>query len=185
MSAVNLLKVYNEHCSPGSQKELNPSATHVDRLSYSKEVSKGINLHVELYYSAYISEKGSNHYDNTIGEWIEEPDRWTTVPPQYIKMKVSGSKMKGKTNLLYKKLVSKMKTYGQVYKENDHACIIIWRNQKGMILVDTGSEVWGMVKSDESLLRENIEQYSESDTRTYNFAQPPVEESVDSIVEVY
>lgn len=185
MSALNLLKVYNEHCSPGDQKELNPSATHTDRLSYSQDVSKGINFNVELYYSGYISERGGSHYDNTIGEWIQEPDKWTTVPPQYIKMKVSGYKMSGKTNLLYKKLVSKMKTYGQIYKENDHACIIIWPKQKGMILVDNGSEVWGMVKSDETLLRENIEQYSESDTRTYYRPQEYVEEAVDSIADVY
>jgi hypothetical protein len=93
--------------------------------------------------------------------------------------------MKGKTNLLYKKLVSKLKAYGQIYKENDHACIIIWPKQKGMILVDNGSEVWGMVKSDETLQRENIEQYSESDTRTYYRPQEYVEEAVDSIADVY
>ena len=126
----------------------------------------GVKLAVKLYYSAYISKRGENRYDEAIGEWIQEPDTWTDDSPQYIKMVVSGRKLKGKTDLLYKKLAVKLKSYGNIYKENNHACIVILKDKKGMILVDTGSEVWGMVKSAESLIHENIEQYSDMETRT-------------------
>ena len=166
MNPVNLIKVYNENCKQGSQLEPNPNAIHTDNLSYKKDVMDGVKLAVKLYYSAYISKRGENRYDEAIGEWIQEPDTWTDDSPQYIKMAVSGRKLKGKTDLLYKKLAVKLKSYGNIYKENNHACIVILKDKKGMILVDTGSEVWGMVKSAESLIHENIEQYSDMETRT-------------------
>jgi len=166
MNPVSLIKVYNENCKQGSQLELNPNAVHTDNLSYIKDVMDGIRLGVKLHYSAYITKRGESHYDEAIGEWIEEPDIWTDETPQYIKMTVSGHKLKGKTDLLYKKLAVKIKSYGNVFKENDHACIVILKDKKGMILVDTGSEVWGMIKSAESLIHESIEQYSDMETRT-------------------
>ena len=89
---------------------------------------------------------------------------WTKELPQDVKMTVSGYKLKGKTTLLYKKLAVKAKTYGNVYKENDNACIIIQKNKNGLIIVNTGSEVWAMVKNAESLHNENIEQYTHNTT---------------------
>ena len=70
--------------------------------------------------------------------------------------------------MVYKKLAVKAKTYGQVVKENDHACIIKQKNGRGMILVDNGSEVWGMIKDIETLRNENIDQYSNLKTRSNN-----------------
>ena len=42
---------------------------------------------------------------------------------------------------------------------------VVRNNGIGIILVNTGSEVWAMVKSIESLRNENIEQYSNEETR--------------------
>lgn len=179
MSPIRLIKVYNENCSPGSRLELNPNATRTDKLTYQKEVMDGVRMEVKLYYSAYITKKGDSHYDEAVGEWITAPDTWTDEYPQYIRMSVSGSKLNTKTNLLYKKLAVKAKSYGSVYKENDHACIVIQKSRQGMILVDTGSEVWGIVKSAESLIHESIEQYSANKTQT--IMQPYLDEEVDSI----
>ena len=180
MHPTDLIKVYNENCERGKQLELNPSTTHIDQLSYDKDVLNGIRLNVNLYYTAYITERGNSHYDEAIGEWIQEPDTWTKEAPQYIKMTITGSKLSGKSNLIYKKLAAKAKTYGKIYKENDHACIVISKDKRGMVLVDTGSEVWGMVKSADSILGENIEQYSNMETRRGDYV-----EEVDSIEEVF
>lgn len=162
MNALNLVKAYNENCKDNEQRKLEPSENRqTDRLSYIKEgVTKGVNLDVELYYQGYLVERGSSHYDNKIGEWIQEPDSWTKEFPQYVKMTIYGQKMQGKTGLVYKKLVVKAKNYGQVVKENNHACIIKQKNGKGFILVDDGTKVWGMVKDIENLRNENIDQYA-------------------------
>lgn len=165
MTPVELIKVYNEYCEVGNQLKLNPEEVHVDKLSYNKEIMRGIDLNVQLYYSGYMTERGESHFDDVAGEWIQAPVRWTKEKPQYIKMNVSGSKLRGKTDILYRKLLVKTKAYGQVYKENDHACIVVRNNGTGIILVNTGSEVWAMVKSIESLRNENIEQYSNEETR--------------------
>lgn len=178
MSPVNLIKAYNENCKRGSEIELSPNATHTDKLAYQKEVMDGVSMEVKLYYSAYITKRGEKHYDEAIGEWIKEPDVWTDEAPQYVRMSVSGRKLKGKTSLLYKKLAVKLKSYGNVYKENDHACIVFLRDKRAMILVDTGSEVWGMIKSSESLINENIEQYSDMETHT---VMPPAFEEIDTV----
>ena len=181
MNAFNLVKAYNENCKENEQRKLEPSENlQTDRLSYNKEdVIKGVNLGVELYYQGYIAERGSSHYDKKIGEWIQEPDSWTKEFPQYIKMTIYGQKMSGKTGLVYKKLVVKAKNYGQVVKENDHACIIKQKNGKGFILVDDGTKVWGMVKDIESLRNENIDQYSnKKNQRNYDYVD------TDSIAEV-
>lgn len=144
--------------------KLDPNEVHTDKLSYQKEILKGVGMTVQLYYSGYMTERGESHYDETIGEWIQMPVVWTKDFPQYVKMVVSGGKLKNKTNLLYKKLAVKAKTYGKVYKENDNACIIIQKNNNGLIIVNTGTEVWAMVKSAESLHNEDIEQYSDNST---------------------
>lgn len=165
MNPVELIKVYNEYCEVGNQLKLNPEEVNVDRLSYNKEIMRGIGLNVQLYYSGYMTEHGESHFDDVAGEWIQAPVRWTKEKPQYIRMSVSGSKLSGKADILYRKLLVKTKAYGQVFKENDHACIVVRNNGIGIILVNTGSEVWAMVKSIESLRNENIEQYSNEETR--------------------
>lgn len=178
MSAVNLVKAYNERCEADQRLDLNPSSVHTDKLSYSKEIMNGIELNVSLYYSMYITETGERHYDDTVGEWIQEPATWTKETPQYIRMSVSGSKLQGKTNLVYKKLAVKAKTYGKVYKENDHAVIVMGRSNKGIIIVDTGEEVLGMVKDTNSLMGENIEQYSEERTLRGSYVEAVDSDSI-------
>lgn len=166
MPPVELIKVYNEYCGVGDQLKLNPEDVQTDKLSYHKEIMKGVDLNVQLYYSGYMTERGDSHYDDVAGEWIQGPVRWTKEKPQYIRMDVSGSRLRGKTDILYRKLLVKTKAYGQVFKENDHACIVIRNNGMGIILVNTGSGVWAMVKGIEALRNENIEQYSYEETRT-------------------
>ena len=170
MTPLELLKTYNENCDRNERYETNPtSVNRTDRLSYTKqEITKGVNLNVQLYYEKYITERSESFFDKTTGEWIPEKDIWTKEAPQYIRMTISGPRMQGKTGLVYKKLAVKAKTYGQVVKENDHACIIKQKNGRGMILVDNGSEVWGMIKDIETLRNENIDQYSNLKTRSNN-----------------
>ena len=183
MSALALIKTYNENCEREEKIEPNPSSVHRDRLSYSKKnVTKGVNFYVELYYDKYITEKGQTHYEKAAGEWIQEPDTWTKEPPQYIKMTISGPKLPGKTGQIYKKLAVKAKIYGQVVKENDHACIIKQKNGQGLILVDNGKEVWGMVKNAENLIHENIEQYSKLKPQISYYDTDSIAEIVDSII---
>ena len=159
MSPAELVKVYNENCEEDSRLKLDPNEINTDQLHYSKEIQKGVNLNVMLYYLGNMVERGESYYDETVGEWIQNPVTWTKEYPQYIKMTVSGYKMGGRTNLLYKKLVVKAKSYGKVYKENSNACVIIGKNKNGLIIVDAGSEVWAMVKSEEAIQNEDIEQY--------------------------
>lgn len=178
MLPLELLRVYNENCEEGDRLELNPDKVHTDRLAYTKEVLKGVDLSVDLYYSQYITEREESHFDESIGEWIEAPYKWTKETPQYVRMSVSGSSLAGKTKLLYRKLLAKAKTYGVVYKENDNACIVVRKNNKGIVLVNTGSEVWAMVKSMDSLRNEDIEQYSDIETRKgagYVYDEEPVD----------
>ena len=165
MRPLEILKVYNENCDDGAKIELNPKDAHVDKLSYKKQILKGIEMKAELYYSEYMTEIGESYYDNTVDEWIQHPAVWTNDQPQYIKVTVSGPKLEGKTDMLYKKLLVKVKSYGKVYKENDHACIVLRKNNTGIVLVNTGSEVWAMVKSKDLASSEYIEKYSEE--RTY------------------
>jgi hypothetical protein len=165
MPPTSLIKAYNENCERNSRIEMDPANAHIDKLSYEKEIMAGIKIDVKVYYNEYMTERGESHFNNDVGEWIQEPDRWTKKFPQYVKMTVSGPKLQGKTNLLYKKLAVKAKTYGTVYMENDNACIIVKKNGDGFILVNTGSEVWAMVKGIESLKNERIDQYSNSETR--------------------
>lgn len=164
MSPIQLIKNYNENCEDHAKIALDPNTAHIDRLSYKKEVLNGVEVKVNLYYSGYMTESGERYYDNAVEEWIQQPNVWTKEHPQYIKMTVSGNKLSGKTNVLYKKLLVKAKTYGKVYKENDNACIIVQKNKNGLVIVNTGSEVWAMVKDMESLRSENIEQYSQNET---------------------
>ena len=101
-------------------------------------------------------------------------------------MSVSGSSIEGKTKFLYRKLLAKAKTYGVVYKENENACIVVRKNNKGLVLVNTGSEVWAMVKSMDSLRNEDIEQYSDIETRKgagYVYVEEPVDTMVVDILE--
>ena len=56
-----------------------------------------------------MTERGESRYDETIGEWIQASMIWTKELPQDVKMTVSGYKLKGKANLLYKKLAVKAK----------------------------------------------------------------------------
>ena len=182
MTPLELLKTYNENCDRGKRYETNPTSVNgIDNLSYTKqEVTKGVNLNVQLYYEKYITERSQSFFDKTIGERIPEKDIWTKDAPQYIKLTISGPRMPGKTGLVYKKLAVKAKTYGQVIKENDHACIIKQKNGRGLILVDNGSEVWGMVKDIETLQNENIDQYSKLKNLGNNDYQ-----AIDSIAEVF
>ena len=174
MRAIDLVKNFNENCKFGEQIELNPSLCHVDKLVYDKEILNDIYLNVNLYYQAYISDQQNGYYDENHGEWVKLPDTWTKEPPKYIRMTISGKKMVGKTNLIYKKLAARARTYGRVYKENDHACIIMKKDGKGMVLVDTGETVWGMVTDVEDLIWENIEQYSNSNTISSQEAIPQI-----------
>ena len=166
MSPIDLIKVYNENCAENKRMPIDPNEVKTDNLSYHKELMNGIGFGVQLYYAAYITERGESHFDDTIGEWIQEPYRWTKEAPQYVKMTISGEKLLGKTDLLYKKLAVKAKMYGKVYKENKNACIVVLKNGTGLILVNSGTEVWGMVKSISLLSSENINQYSDEETRT-------------------
>lgn len=184
MTPIELIKVYNEYCRAGDQLKLNPEDVHADKLSYNKKITRGVDLNVQLYYSGYMTERGDSHFDDVAGEWIQAPVRWTKEKPQYIKMNVSGSKLRGKTDILYRKLLVKTKAYGQVYKENDHACIVVRNNGIGIILVNTGSEVWAMVKSIEALRNENIEQYSHEETRSGAGYALPAQVDTDTIEEV-
>lgn len=165
MSPVELLQNYNENCKEDLRIAIDPNTAHIDELAYEKAIHKGVTMKVKLYYSGYLTEKGDYRYDETIDEWIRQPATWTKEPPEYIKITVSGPKLNGKENALYKKLLVNAKTYGEVYKENDHACIIVQKDQNGMVLVNTGSEVWAMVKSIKLAKDENIEQYSLNETR--------------------
>ena len=174
MRAIDLVKNFNENCKFGEQIELNPSLCHVDKLVYDKEILNDIYLNVNLHYQAYISDQQNGYYDENHGEWVKLPDTWTKEPPKYIRMTISGKKMVGKTNLIYKKLAARARTYGRVYKENDHACIIMKKDGKGMVLVDTGETVWGMVTDVEDLIWENIEQYSNSNTISSQEAIPQI-----------
>jgi hypothetical protein len=186
MTPIELIKIYNEYCEEGNQLKLNPEEVNVDKLSYNKEIMRGIDLNVQLYYSGYMTERGDSHFDDVAGEWIQAPVRWTKEKPQYIKMSVSGSKLRGKTDILYRKLLVKTKAYGQVFKENDHACIVVRDNGIGFILVNTGSEVWAMVKGIEALRNENIEQYSYEETRTgAGYAEKNRYVDTDTIEEIY
>lgn len=166
MSPVELIKVYNENCVAKERLPLEPNEVRTDKLSYQKRILNDIDFNVQLYYSMFMTEKGESHFDDTIGEWIQEPTKWTQEPPQYVKMTVSGGKLSGKCDLLYKKLAVKAKMLGKVYKENNNACIVVLKNNTGLILVNSGTEVWGMVKSLDVLRNENINQYSDQGTRT-------------------
>ena len=172
MRAIDLVKAYNENCKYGDQIELIPSLTHVDKLSYDKEILNGIYMNVNLYYQDFITEQNNGYYDENNDEWVKRPDTWTKEAPKYIKMTITGKKLAGKTNIIYKKLAAKARTYGRVYKENDHACIILRKDGRGIVLVDTGDEVWGMVTSVEDLIYENVERYSENKTTTSQDAIP-------------
>ena len=180
MRAIDLVRNYNENCKNGEQLEVDPSLIHVDKLAYDKEIINGIYLNANLYYQAYITEQDNGYYNETYGEWIKKPDTWTKEAPKYIKMTISGKKLAGKTNLIYKKLAVKAKTYGRIYKENDHACIILRKDGRGMVLVDTGDEVWGIVMSIEDLIGEDIERYSESRTIVSQDAIPQNAQAVSS-----
>ena len=164
MRAIDLVRNYNENCKNGEQLEVDPSLIHVDKLAYEKEIINGIYLNANLYYQAYITEQDKGYYSENTGEWIKEQDTWTKEAPKYIKMTISGKKLAGKTHLIYRKLVVKAKTYGRTYKENDRACIIIKKDGRGLVLVDTSDEVWGMVMNLDDLIGENIERYSENKT---------------------
>lgn len=190
MNPRDLIKVYNENCEESARLKLDPNEVSTDRLSYQKEIMKGVTLDVNLYYTGYMTERGESHFDETVGEWIQAPISWTHEFPQYIKMSVSGPKLEGKTKLVYKKLVVKAKTYGSVFKENDNACIIIRKNNNGLVIVNTGSEVWAMVKSAEALQHENIEQFSNnrtsvSDAARYSGNANPVVEDTAAIIDDY
>lgn len=180
MSPIQLIKNYNENCEDRAKIALDPHSARIDRLSYQKEILNGVEMKVELYYRGYMTENGESYYDQTVNEWIQQPSIWTKEHPQYIKMSVTGNKLEGKTNILYKKLLVKAKAYGQIYKENDNACIIVRKNQNGIIIVNTGSEVWAMVKDIESLKSERIEQYSQNETyRGANFLEYADSEDID------
>ena len=180
MRAIDLVRNYNENCKNSDLLELDPSLIHVDKLAYEKEILNGIYFNANLYYQAYITEQNNGYYNETNGEWIKEPDTWTKEAPKYIKMTISGKKLAGKTSLIYNKLAVKAKTYGRIYKENDHACIILRKDGRGMVLVDTGDEVWGIVMSIEDLIGEDIERYSESRTIVSQDAIPQNAQAVSS-----
>ena len=154
--------------------KLDPNEVYTDRLSYEKSVIKGIGYKVELYYSGYITERGESHYDNTVNEWISEPSKWTEEEPQYIKLSVFGDRLVGKTNILYKKLAVKAKTYGKVYRENKNACIVITKNNYGIAVYNSGSEVLGKIMKAESIKNENINSYS-GDDRDWDVDNSPVD----------
>lgn len=170
MSALDLVKTYNENCDRDKRIELDPSkVVNRDRLSYTKnEVTKGVNVNVELYYEKYIAEKSESFFDKTTGEHIPSKDIWTKDAPQYITVTISGKKLEGKTGLVYKKLAVKAKTYGQVIKENDHACIVKQKDGKGLILIDDGTKIWGTIKDADTLSKENIDQYAKLKTSDNN-----------------
>lgn len=164
MKPIDLIKVYNEYCNEADVIKLDPNETHIDRLSYTKEILKNVKCRVELYYSGYISEQGEERYDSSINEWIKQPAKWTDKEPQYIRVTISGEKMtdNDKTKLLYKKLVVKAKTFGKIYKETDNACIVIINNKYGMVLYNTGTDVNGKIMSVEAMKHENISSYDNS-----------------------
>lgn len=172
MKAKDLVRNYNENCKNGEQLELDPSLIHVDKLAYEKEILNDIYMNVNLYYQGYISVQDNGYYDEKYGEYVKEPDSWTKEAPKYIKMSITGKKLAGKTNMIYKKLVVKAKTYGRTYKENDHACIIVRKDGSALLLVDTGNEVCGMVTKIEELIGEDVERYSENKTVVNHEAIP-------------
>lgn len=174
MKPTDLIKVYNEFCKEEDVIKLDPNEVHTDRLSYEKSIIKGIDYKVELYYSGYITERGEGHYDNTVEEWISEPSRWTAEEPQYIKLSVFGDRLVGKTNILYKKLAVKAKTYGKVYRENKNACVVITKNNYGIAVYNSGSEVLGKIMKAESIKNENINSYS-GDDRDWDVDNSPVD----------
>ena len=127
-----------------------------------------------------MTEQGESYYDSSVEEWITSPKTWTKDKPQYVRMSVTGPKMIGRTKMLYKKLASKAKTFGKVYKENENACIITISKDRGLVLVNTGTEIWGIVKGDDTFREEQIEQYSK--LQESEFSQGYIEKPLDDMV---
>ena len=179
-SPVELLKVFNEFCKEDERIQIDPNTVSGDQLTYERIIVEGITFSAKVYYSRYMTEQGESYYDSSVEEWITSPKTWTKDKPQYVRMSVTGPKMIGRTKMLYKKLASKAKTFGKVYKENENACIITISKDRGLVLVNTGTEIWGIVKGDDTFREEQIEQYSK--LQESEFSQGYIEKPLDDMV---
>lgn len=116
-----------------SDIEANPkNFIYEHSLSYDKEI-EGVYISYKVHWSDVYIAKRENHYDEE--NWSYSSSyHWTEQRPNYIKVHFSGSRLDGRENFLYSKLLTQLKTMGKVYKSEKDATIISITDQLGMAL---------------------------------------------------
>lgn len=163
MSPLQVLKNYNEIASESDGKRsLDPADNSGKDNATTSYSSRGIDINSKIYYSGYMTE-----YDYESGKTI-----WSKEKPRYIQASVSGSKLSGKTDLVYSKVAALAKTYGKVLKENSRAVIVQVSEGMGWIITDDGSTVNIELTTDSYSLDKNIDRYAKEEETTREYAKP-------------
>lgn len=178
---LQLVKAYNEFADDKVSTTAN-DAGHIDQLRYSSS-KRGIDTYLRLYYDAYMTD-----YDYNYNEL-----KWSNERPAYVEAEISGYKLDGKTQILYSKIAAVVKSYGKVYKENSGAVIVKINDNRGWIVINTGSEVRVRLINSNYYHNESIDAYAKDGETTRESAESQrakpdfveeVEEIADSCVEV-
>lgn len=164
MTPQQIIKNYNEKIAENEDAlpvDLESNARR-DKVEMSKSY-KGVELAMKLYYSGYMGE----------GVWYG-PTTWTTQKPAYIRVALTGDKMKGKAKTMFTKISTKIKGFGKVIKENGGAVVVKVDDNTGWVVcMENKESVTAMVVSDGSFKYANIDQYAVNgeETRVVEGAQ--------------
>ena len=165
MTPLQIARAYNEIAPEDEKRGLTPDDNRgCDRLR-TNNYSRGVELSSELYYNKYMTD----YSDNNKLIWSDEK-------PAYIEVNISGSKVSGKTDLIYSKVAPTIKSYGKVVKENSNAAVVKISDDQGWVVINTGSKVMLRIINGRSFYDYYIDEYAKEGESTKVIEKSPVEE---------
>lgn len=159
MAPLQMVKNYNELSQ--DKLDLNPEQNQGrDKLEITSE-NQGVDIYSKAYYNLYLT------------KFVNGKCMWSDEKPAYVEAKVSGDKLSGKTDLVYSKVSTIVKSFGKPMRENSHAVIVKLSDSQGWVVTNDGTEIYICLKNNNSYQSTYIDSYAKDgeSTKVYEEAQ--------------
>lgn len=157
LNPQQMIKPYSEY-SGTDMDRIDPNTYWLtDRLEYEKQVEE-VSVEFMAVYQGALS-------NNSGGYWYDSNYEWSSEKPLYIEAKVSGKRLRGKTQNMFRQILANVKSLGNVYKENRGAAIVAVRGGC-FIVINHGAYVTARRENGESYKNYDISKYQNVEENT-------------------